>query len=233
MFARGDWGLISSIFLSTLSAHADNSYAAKRMRKLTQRRAVDYTSTIVRYVQVFIIASLNNHTSAYFYLHMCGLLAFMSSELQLLPVSINSLFTWYLILDTFLPLWTFVQLCSISCLLFSMVSLTFKDTWSFTIIFGVLLYFSFPLNPFLVYIILKIKGNLYTVEGIHTKPPKWKQVKFLISPPSLFIAPFIIPIIVYCSPHIFPAVPCSSLLYPPRSAIMPQNYPLDFWNNSL
>ncbi|KAL8144522.1 hypothetical protein V2J09_017554 [Rumex salicifolius] len=31
-------------------AHAD-SYAAKRMRKLTQRRAVDYTSTIVRYIQ--------------------------------------------------------------------------------------------------------------------------------------------------------------------------------------
>lgn len=31
--------------------HAD-SFAAKRMRKLTQRRAVDYTSTVVRYVQV-------------------------------------------------------------------------------------------------------------------------------------------------------------------------------------
>ncbi|KAJ8438778.1 hypothetical protein Cgig2_009896 [Carnegiea gigantea] len=30
--------------------HAD-SFAAKRMRKLTQRRAVDYTSTVVRYVQ--------------------------------------------------------------------------------------------------------------------------------------------------------------------------------------
>ncbi|XP_052876661.1 flowering time control protein FY-like [Gossypium arboreum] len=33
-------------------AHGDN-FAAKRMRKLTQRRAVDYTSTVVRYMQVF------------------------------------------------------------------------------------------------------------------------------------------------------------------------------------
>ncbi|KAJ0045277.1 hypothetical protein Pint_05297 [Pistacia integerrima] len=32
-------------------AHGD-SFAAKRMRKLTQRRAVDYTSTVVRYMQV-------------------------------------------------------------------------------------------------------------------------------------------------------------------------------------
>ncbi|GMH27042.1 hypothetical protein Nepgr_028885 [Nepenthes gracilis] len=32
-------------------AHGD-SFAAKRMRKLTQRRAVDYTSTVVRYIQV-------------------------------------------------------------------------------------------------------------------------------------------------------------------------------------
>ncbi|CAA7405947.1 unnamed protein product [Spirodela intermedia] len=32
-------------------AHGD-SYAAKRMRKLVQRRAVDYTSTVVRYLQV-------------------------------------------------------------------------------------------------------------------------------------------------------------------------------------
>ncbi|KDO49069.1 hypothetical protein CISIN_1g0050961mg, partial [Citrus sinensis] len=31
-------------------AHGD-SFAAKRMRKLTQRRAVDYTSTVVRYMQ--------------------------------------------------------------------------------------------------------------------------------------------------------------------------------------
>nr|KJB71303.1 hypothetical protein B456_011G117800 [Gossypium raimondii]KJB71313.1 hypothetical protein B456_011G117800 [Gossypium raimondii] len=31
-------------------AHGDN-FAAKRMRKLTQRRAVDYTSTVVRYMQ--------------------------------------------------------------------------------------------------------------------------------------------------------------------------------------
>ncbi|KAL0923094.1 hypothetical protein M5K25_007139 [Dendrobium thyrsiflorum] len=32
-------------------AHGDN-FAAKRMRKLVQRRAVDYTSTVVRYIQV-------------------------------------------------------------------------------------------------------------------------------------------------------------------------------------
>ncbi|KAL6327648.1 hypothetical protein AAG906_022211 [Vitis piasezkii] len=32
-------------------AHAD-SFAAKRMRKLAQRRAVDYTSTVVRYMQI-------------------------------------------------------------------------------------------------------------------------------------------------------------------------------------
>ncbi|TYI92937.1 hypothetical protein E1A91_D02G103500v1, partial [Gossypium mustelinum] len=30
--------------------HGDN-FAAKRMRKLTQRRVVDYTSTVVRYMQ--------------------------------------------------------------------------------------------------------------------------------------------------------------------------------------
>ncbi|KAK8505768.1 hypothetical protein V6N12_024751 [Hibiscus sabdariffa] len=32
-------------------AHGDN-FAAKRMRKMTQRRAVDYTSTVVRYMQI-------------------------------------------------------------------------------------------------------------------------------------------------------------------------------------
>ncbi|TYG72945.1 hypothetical protein ES288_D04G061100v1 [Gossypium darwinii] len=31
-------------------AHGDN-FATKRMRKLTQRRAVDYTSTVVQYMQ--------------------------------------------------------------------------------------------------------------------------------------------------------------------------------------
>ncbi|KAB2026943.1 hypothetical protein ES319_D06G255600v1 [Gossypium barbadense] len=30
-----------------------DKFAAKRMRRLTQRRAVDYTSTVVRYMQVF------------------------------------------------------------------------------------------------------------------------------------------------------------------------------------
>ncbi|TYI86357.1 hypothetical protein E1A91_D04G059600v1 [Gossypium mustelinum] len=33
-------------------AHGDN-FATKRMRKLTQRRAADYTSTVVQYMQVF------------------------------------------------------------------------------------------------------------------------------------------------------------------------------------
>nr|KJB70195.1 hypothetical protein B456_011G062800 [Gossypium raimondii]KJB70196.1 hypothetical protein B456_011G062800 [Gossypium raimondii]KJB70197.1 hypothetical protein B456_011G062800 [Gossypium raimondii] len=33
------------------NAHGDN-FAAKRMRKLTQMRAVDYTSTVVRYMQI-------------------------------------------------------------------------------------------------------------------------------------------------------------------------------------
>ncbi|KAI5342186.1 hypothetical protein L3X38_010061 [Prunus dulcis] len=37
-------------------AHPDG-FAAKRMRKLTQRRAVDYTSTVVRYMQVEISKS--------------------------------------------------------------------------------------------------------------------------------------------------------------------------------
>lgn len=39
-----------------LVAHAD-SFTAKRMRKLTQRRAVDYTSTVVRYMQVHFLHS--------------------------------------------------------------------------------------------------------------------------------------------------------------------------------
>ncbi|PON60046.1 Guanine nucleotide-binding protein, beta subunit [Parasponia andersonii] len=37
--------------LTHYDAHADG-FAAKRMRKLTQRRAVDYTSTVVRYMQI-------------------------------------------------------------------------------------------------------------------------------------------------------------------------------------
>lgn len=32
-------------------------HGAKRIRKLTQRKAVDYTSTVVRYMQVMITAS--------------------------------------------------------------------------------------------------------------------------------------------------------------------------------
>lgn len=41
-----------------IAAHAD-SFAAKRMRKIGQRRAVDYTSTVVRYMQVWF--AYNNH----------------------------------------------------------------------------------------------------------------------------------------------------------------------------
>ena len=41
-----------------VAAHGD-SFAAKRMRKLTQRRAVDYTSTVVRYMQVMFV--MDNH----------------------------------------------------------------------------------------------------------------------------------------------------------------------------
>ncbi|XP_016652766.1 PREDICTED: flowering time control protein FY-like [Prunus mume] len=37
--------------LPPYDAHPDG-FAAKRMRKLTQRRAVDYTSTVVRYMQI-------------------------------------------------------------------------------------------------------------------------------------------------------------------------------------
>lgn len=40
------------------AAHAD-SFAAKRMRKLAQRRAVDYTSTVVRYMQVTVSGLLD------------------------------------------------------------------------------------------------------------------------------------------------------------------------------
>jgi polyadenylation factor subunit 2 len=38
-----------------LTVHND-IHGAKRMRKLTQRKAVDYTSTVVRYMQVMITA---------------------------------------------------------------------------------------------------------------------------------------------------------------------------------
>ncbi|KAB2096510.1 hypothetical protein ES319_A01G112800v1 [Gossypium barbadense] len=37
-------------FFDKIQAHGDK-FAAKRMRRLTQRRAVDYTSTVVRYMQ--------------------------------------------------------------------------------------------------------------------------------------------------------------------------------------
>ena len=42
----------------SVSAHGDG-FAAKRMRKLTQRRAVDYTSTVVRYMQVIFYDRLS------------------------------------------------------------------------------------------------------------------------------------------------------------------------------
>jgi|AraCvinosormetaG_1042628.scaffolds.fasta_scaffold08324_1 hypothetical protein len=40
-----------NVSLSDVAANVD-SFGAKRMRKHTQRRAVDYTSTVVRYIQV-------------------------------------------------------------------------------------------------------------------------------------------------------------------------------------
>ena len=39
----------------TVVGHGD-SHGAKRIRKLTQRKAVDYTSTVVRYMQVMVIS---------------------------------------------------------------------------------------------------------------------------------------------------------------------------------
>ncbi|KAG4166186.1 hypothetical protein ERO13_A06G138202v2 [Gossypium hirsutum] len=49
-----NWQLLIRVSLSVSSiiiqAHGDK-FAAKRMRRLTQRRAVDYTSTVVRYMQ--------------------------------------------------------------------------------------------------------------------------------------------------------------------------------------
>jgi polyadenylation factor subunit 2 len=41
------------IFVVVVVDHGDG-YGGKRMRKLTQRRAVDYTSTVVRYIQVML-----------------------------------------------------------------------------------------------------------------------------------------------------------------------------------
>lgn len=44
-------GLIIELFSINIAAQGD-SFAAKRIRKSGQRRAVDYTSTVVRYIQV-------------------------------------------------------------------------------------------------------------------------------------------------------------------------------------
>jgi len=38
------------------AVHSD-SHGAKRIRKLTQRKAVDYTSTVVRYMQVVLLVN--------------------------------------------------------------------------------------------------------------------------------------------------------------------------------
>lgn len=48
------YGHIAFLCTPAGAAHAD-SYAAKRIRKMGQRRAVDYTSTVVRYMQVMIV----------------------------------------------------------------------------------------------------------------------------------------------------------------------------------
>lgn len=60
--------LILSIYYNEcIVAHGDSfaaktmnadSFAAKRMRKIVHRRAVDYTSTVVRYMQVSFISHL-------------------------------------------------------------------------------------------------------------------------------------------------------------------------------
>lgn len=59
--------ILSIYFNEYFAAHGDNfaaktmnadSFAAKRMRKVVHRRAVDYTSTVVRYMQVNIINHL-------------------------------------------------------------------------------------------------------------------------------------------------------------------------------
>lgn len=47
----------SNSTMNGFTVHNDN-HGAKRMRKLTQRKAVDYTSTVVRYMQVMITALL-------------------------------------------------------------------------------------------------------------------------------------------------------------------------------
>lgn len=47
----------SDVSLFDVAAHID-SFGAKRMRKHTQRRAVDYTSTVVRYIQVNVFPLL-------------------------------------------------------------------------------------------------------------------------------------------------------------------------------
>lgn len=51
-------GFRSYLVLKHLAANAD-SFAAKRMRKIGQRRAVDYTSTVVRYMQVRPVTNVN------------------------------------------------------------------------------------------------------------------------------------------------------------------------------
>lgn len=46
-----DSGEYSNTMMHDFTVHGDN-HGAKRMRKLTQRKAVDYTNSVVRYMQV-------------------------------------------------------------------------------------------------------------------------------------------------------------------------------------
>lgn len=48
-----DSGEYSNLTMNGFTVHSD-SHGAKRMRKHTQRKAVDYTSTVVRYMQVMV-----------------------------------------------------------------------------------------------------------------------------------------------------------------------------------
>ena len=82
-----------------LAAHGD-SFAAKRMRKLTQRRAVDYTSTVVRYMQVMFV--MENHP------HIFGLYLKFLSHLS---------YTWHIFV---VEIFTFCMNSSVdTCIIFS------------------------------------------------------------------------------------------------------------------
>ena len=67
------------------SAYGD-SFAAKRIRKLVQRRAVDYTCTAVRYLQVLL------HGYAFVNLYFCFVILYF--KLKELLNAIFYFFSW-------------------------------------------------------------------------------------------------------------------------------------------